>query len=172
MIKTMRERGGEYGLLCCDEVSMIHSKMISCMERRIHAADLLEIVQRQKQAGHVDQINWAGLSVLFLGDMLQLQPPSNFAKSIYVDCVDETLGFDKFNKDTQLYHGVSIFRGFKKFELTTQNRASRDKGHTTMIHGLRTIKKPITPEMLKKLKPLGTDEMKSKVCVPVSDGKP
>ena len=160
MIKTMRERGGEYGLLCCDEVSMIHSKMISCMERRIHAADLLEIVQRQKQAGHVDQINWAGLSVLFLGDMLQLQPPSNFAKSIYVDCVDETLGFDKFNKDTQLYHGVSIFRGFKKFELTTQNRASRDKGHTTMIHGLRTEKKPITPEMLKKLKPLGANDMK------------
>ena len=109
----------------------------------------------------MDQINWGGLNLLFLGDMLQLQPPSNFAKSIYVDCVDETLGFDKFNKDTQLYHGVSVFRRFKKFELTTQNRASRDKGHTTMIHRLRTNKKPITPEMLKKLKPLGTDDMKS-----------
>ena len=75
MIKTMRERGGEYGLLCCDEVSMIHSKMISAMERRIHAADLLGIVKRQKQEAHVDQIDWGGLNVLFLGDMLQLQPP-------------------------------------------------------------------------------------------------
>ena len=160
MIKTMRERGGEYGLLCCDEVSMIHSKMISAMERRIHAADLLGIVKRQKQEAHVDQIDWGGLNVLFLGDMLQLQPPSNFAKSIYVDCVDETLGFDKFNKDTQLYHGVSVFRRFKKFELTTQNRASGDNGHVDMIHGLRTKDKPITPEMLKKLKKLGADDMK------------
>ena len=150
-VKTMIERGGGmYGTLVIDEVSMLHAKFINTVNQRYTGADLLH--QGSKKP-------FGGMNVLFLGDMLQLPPPNNFSKAIFVDCVDETAGGPKFAKDSALYAGVHVFRQFKKVELTTQNRAKGDKTHQHIIHRLRTAEQPIDDDFLRALRPLSHKDL-------------
>ena len=156
-VKTMRERGGTFGLLTLDEISMVHAKLLSAIEHRFTEADILGHTAAAKEDGGT--VVWGGMHIILLGDMLQLPPPSNFAKAMYVDCVDETAGGIKYDKDLQLYHGVSMFRGFVKVELSTQNRAKGDVDHMKYIHRLRTHKQPVCAAMLRKLKFLSSRDV-------------
>ena len=140
------------GVLCVDEVSMLHAKFLSCLERRYTESDMLGVV---KDGEDPSKIILGGMHVIFLGDMLQLPPPSNFTNAMYVDCVEETTGGIGYSKDTHLLRDVVIFRKFVKVELVTQCRAGGDKkGHVSMIHHVWTAEQPITSDIIKKLKPL------------------
>ena len=150
--KTMIERGGIYGVLAIDEGSMLHSRMFNSVSQRYNGANLLRLTTNK-------DLDFGGISVLLLGDMLQLPPPNNFSKAIYADCVSETAGGSKFVKDPACYAGVHLFRKFKKVELTTQNRAKGDKTHQRMIHRLRTREQPIDNEFLRSLRPLSRKDL-------------
>ena len=95
----MQERGGVYGVLVLDEVSMLHSTMVAAAERRWTEANLLEIESESK-------LRWGGMHILWMGDMLQLPPPSRFVRPLYYDCVTETRGGDDFNEDVDRLDGV------------------------------------------------------------------
>ena len=151
-VKTMRERGGKYELLTIDEISMVHAKLFSAMEHRFTEADMMGVAESAKITGR--QVLWGGMHVILLGDMLQLPPPTSFVKAMYVDCVDETAGGSKYNKEMQLYHGIEMFRRFIKAELTTQNRAKGDQVHTRLIHRLRTHAQPVSTQLLSRLQML------------------
>ena len=127
----MQERGGVYGVLVLDEVSMLHSTMVAAAERRWTEANLLEIESESK-------LRWGGMHILWMGDMLQLPPPSRFVRPLYYDCVTETRGGDEFDEDGDRLDGVQLFREFVKMELTTQNRARGDRAHMQRIHRMRT----------------------------------
>ena len=149
-VKTMIERGGMYGMIGIDEVSMLHARFFNSVNQRYTGADLLH--QASKKL-------FGGMNVLLLGDMLQLPPPNNFSKAIYADCVAETAGGAKFVKNPACYAGVHAFRKFKKVELTTQNRAKGDKTHQKMIHRLRTAANPIDDDFLRSLRPLSRKDL-------------
>lgn len=167
--KAMIERGGIYGLLAIDEASMIHSKFLNSVDNRYTAADLLNLMSGAKLFGGKNVLPpkanvkpFGGISVLLLGDMLQLPPPNNFSKAIFVDCVAETAGGPKYAKDPACYAGVHLFRQFKKVELTTQNRAKGDKAHQKMIHRLRTASKPIDDDFLMSFRPLSATDLRKR----------
>ena len=180
--KAMIERGGIYGLLAIDESSMLHSKFLNSVENRFTAADLLRLEYTLasgakqlsfdkvsvKPSGGKDLLppkanaKFGGMSVLLLGDMLQLPPPNNFSKAIFADCVAETAGGPKYAKDSACYAGVHLFRQFKKVELTTQNRAKGDVAHKKMIHRLRTASQPIDDDFLMSLRPLSVEDLRDR----------
>ena len=130
---------------------MLFAQIVACCERRWREADLLNTG---------DNTPWGSMNVIWMGDMLQLPPPSRFFRPLYYDCVSETSGGAEFDEQTDRLAGVRIFRQFKKMELKTQNRARKDRGHKQRIHRMRTSDNPIDEDMLKSLKPLSTQDMK------------
>ena len=132
---------------------MLHSTMVAATERRWTEADLLEIESESK-------LRWGGMHILWMGDMLQLPPPSRFVRPLYYDCVTETRGGDEFDEDGDRLDGVRLFREFVKMELSTQNRARGDRAHAQRIHRMRTSAQPIDDDLLDSLKPLCAEDMK------------
>ena len=157
-VKEMRTRGGRYGLLIIDEVSMLHAKLFACVESRFTQADLLKMGARSNRDVQTDVL-FGGMHVLLMGDCLQLPPPTNFVKAMYVDCVDETAGSQRYSNDPQLLAGIQIFRRFKKVELTTQNRASTDSDHRRNIANLRKGKTPVDEKLLRSVRLLTAADM-------------
>lgn len=129
---------------------MLHARMLACIERRWREADMLDTGQNAP---------WGGMNMIWMGDMLQLPPPSRFFRPLYYDCVSETRGGAEFDDETDRLDGVRVFRQFKKMELTTQNRARGDREHMPRIHRMRTSDNPIDDDLLNSLKPLSPQDM-------------
>ena len=134
---------------------MLRARLLACIERRWREADILDLAMHSKS-----KMPWGGMNIIWMGDMLQLPPPSRFVRAIYDDCVGETRGGEDFNEDTDRLDGVRVFRQFCKMELTTQNRARRDREHKDRIYRMRTHVKPISDDLMKSLRVLSTDDMK------------
>ena len=162
-VQVMKQRGGKYGVFVLDEVSMMHSSLASCIERRWREADIIDHVgEFAERKGLKQTAPWGGMNVIWMGDMLQLPPPSRFCRALYYDCVAETKGGDDFDEDTARLAGVRVFREFRKMELSTQNRASGAEGrsHRALIHGMRTKAKPIDEAFVKSMKRLSKADMR------------
>ena len=92
----------------------------------------------------LQQRNFGGMQMVFLGDLMQLAPVSECrcVKPLYEDMVNFSLrqNSSRFNQDKRLSDGLFLFQQFRKFELTIQMR-SKDRVHTNYITSMRTNNK-------------------------------
>ena len=160
VIQAMHDRGGKYGVLIIDEVSMLYPKLVSCLNKRWTEADILDIVKSHEKQNvpQPKKLLWGGMNIIWMGDMLQLPPPSRFVRPLYYDCVLETKGCADFNSDSDRLDGIRVFREFTKMELSTQNRA-KDPAHMNRIHRMRTSDTPIDDDIINSFIPLSAKDM-------------